>query len=139
MLARATPDDGSTRRIEVQDLGQPDAVVSSPLGKNQQVRLASTVVSRIVLRPGCDWQQHAEPIQSGDVVLAGDRVRGVAVHVAARIVTRACPGELLVSRVTHDLADGGQGLTFEARGSHRLKGVEQEHEAFVVPNADEAP
>jgi class 3 adenylate cyclase len=285
------------RGVEVRDLGRPEAVVSYPLGENQQVRLAGTVVSRIVLKPGWSWQEHAQPMvgtascelyhrgavlrgrlgirtdagdemvigpdhvfdirpghviwvegddelvmldwaggagfgvspgagglrvvrtmlftdivdstglaQRGDVawkdtvnmhddivrgvlatfggresgtagdsflvlfdsaeravrcglalvtalapigiairvgihtgeVLADEEVRGVAVHIAARIVTEADPGEVLVSRVTRELADIGGDLTFEARGRHRLKGVEHEHELFAVRGARDA-
>jgi class 3 adenylate cyclase len=280
--------------VEVRDLGRPEAVVSYPLGENQQVRLAGTVVSRIVLRPGWSWQEHAQPMvgtascelyhrgavlrgrlglrtdagdelvigpdhvfdigpghviwvegddelvmldwaggagfgvspgagglrvvrtmlftdivdstgraQRGDVawkhtvdmhddvvrgvlgtfggresgtagdsflvlfdsaeravrcglalvtalvaigisirvgihtgeVLADEQVRGVAVHIAARIVPEADPGEVLVSGVTRELAESGGDLTFESRGRHRLKGVEHEHELFAVRDA----
>jgi class 3 adenylate cyclase len=72
---------------------------------------------------------------SGDVVLANEQVRGVAVHVAARIVATAAPGEVLVSGITRELADGTRGLAFESRGRHRLKGVEREHELFVATGA----
>lgn len=71
-------------------------------------------------------------IHSGEVILADEQVRGMAVHVAARILTQAAPGEVLVSAVTRELAEGGQALAFEARGPHRLKGVEREHELFAV-------
>jgi class 3 adenylate cyclase len=78
-------------------------------------------------------------IHSGEVILADEQVRGVAVHVAARIVAAAAPGEVLVSAVTRELAEGGQGLAFGARGRHQLKGVEREHELFAVTDAQEAP
>jgi class 3 adenylate cyclase len=288
--------EGSIRGVEVRDLRRPEAVVSYPLGENQQVRLAGTVVSRIVLQPGWRWQEHARPmvgtascelyhrgivltgrlgvrtdagaelvigpdhvfdigpghviwvegddelvmldwaggagfgvapgtgglrvirtmlftdivdstgraqrrgdrawlrtlnmhddvvrsvlmtfggeemgtagdsflvlfdsaeraircalelvgalaaigisiragIHSGEVILADEQVRGVAVHVAARIVAEAAPGEVLVSAVTRELAEGEQTHAFEARGLHRLKGVEREHELFAVTGA----
>jgi len=69
---------------------------------------------------------------SGEVVLANQQVRGVAVHVAARIVATAAPGEVLVSGITRELAEGRRGLAFETRGRHRLKGVEREHELFAA-------
>jgi hypothetical protein len=50
---------------------------------------------------------------------------------AARILAIADPGEVLVSTVTRDLADGA-GLVFEDRGRHRLKGIRREHELFAV-------
>jgi class 3 adenylate cyclase len=48
-------------RVEVRDLGEPEAVVSYPLGATYQVRLAQTVISRHVLRPGWSWEEHAQP------------------------------------------------------------------------------
>jgi class 3 adenylate cyclase len=71
-------------------------------------------------------------IHSGEVVMSGDHVRGVAVHTAARIEAQAGAGEVLVSSITRDLAEGATGLMFEPRGRHRLKGLEREHELFVV-------
>ncbi len=71
-------------------------------------------------------------IHSGEVVMSGDHVRGVAVNTAARIEARAGAGEVLVSSVTRELAEGATGLMFESRGRHRLKGLEREHELFVV-------
>jgi len=49
-------------RVEVRDLGEPEAVVSYPLGATYQVRLAQTVVSRHVLHPGWSWEEHARPL-----------------------------------------------------------------------------
>jgi class 3 adenylate cyclase len=71
-------------------------------------------------------------IHSGEVVSSGDRVRGVAVHTAARILAEAGAGEVLVSGSTRDLAEGATGLTFESRGRHRLRGLEREHELFAT-------
>jgi class 3 adenylate cyclase len=48
--------------VEVRDLGEPEAVVTYPLGANYQVRLAGTVVSRHVLQPGWSWEAHAQPL-----------------------------------------------------------------------------
>lgn len=39
-------------RVEVRDLGEPEAVVSDSLAVTHQVRLAQTVISRHVLQPG---------------------------------------------------------------------------------------
>jgi class 3 adenylate cyclase len=71
-------------------------------------------------------------IHSGEVVMSGDNVRGLAVHAAARIVDQARAGEVLVSSTTRDLAEGATGLTFESRGRFRLKGLNREYELFFV-------
>ncbi len=74
-------------------------------------------------------------IHSGEVALSGERVRGVAVHAAARILAEAGSGEVLVSGTTHDLAEGAAGLAFESRGRYRLKGLEREHELFAAASS----
>ncbi|HEY7003824.1 MAG TPA: adenylate/guanylate cyclase domain-containing protein, partial [Gaiellaceae bacterium] len=48
--------------VEVRDLGEPEAVVSHPLGASSQVRLAGTVVTRHVLQPGWSWEEHDKPL-----------------------------------------------------------------------------
>ena len=49
-------------RVEVRDLGEPEAVVNYPLGTSSQVRLGGTVVTRHVLQPGWSWEEHAQPL-----------------------------------------------------------------------------
>jgi class 3 adenylate cyclase len=61
-------------------------------------------------------------VHTGEVELVGDAIRGVAVHVGARIAGLAAPGQVLVSRTVKDLV-AGSGLRFEDRGLHELKGV----------------
>jgi class 3 adenylate cyclase len=76
-------------------------------------------------------------VHSGEVALAGDRVRGVAVNAAARILAEAGSGEVLVSGTTRDLAEGAAGLAFEPRGRYRLKGLEREHDLFAATSSAE--
>ena len=45
-------------RVEVRDLGQPEAVVHRLLGATSPVRLAQTVISCYVLQPGWSWKEH---------------------------------------------------------------------------------
>jgi len=61
-------------------------------------------------------------VHSGEVELVGGRVRGVAVHEAARIMSKAGADEILVSEITRMLASSA-GLEFEDRGTHELKGL----------------
>ena len=48
--------------VEARDLGEPEAVVTYPLGASHQVHLAGTVVTRHVLQPGWSWETHAQPL-----------------------------------------------------------------------------
>jgi class 3 adenylate cyclase len=61
-------------------------------------------------------------LHTGEIELEGDAVRGIAVHIGARVASLAGPGEVLVSNTVKDLV-AGSGLTFEDRGEHELKGV----------------
>jgi class 3 adenylate cyclase len=70
-------------------------------------------------------------VHTGEVELAGDDVRGVAVHEAARISAAAGAGEILVSMTTYQLAKGG-GLQFEDKGEVELKGLAGPHALFAL-------
>ena len=70
-------------------------------------------------------------VHTGEVEVVPGDIRGVAVHLAARIMDQAGPGEVWISGVTRELL-AGSGLTFESRGRHRLKGIEEERELFAV-------
>jgi class 3 adenylate cyclase len=73
-------------------------------------------------------------LHTGEVELVPDDVRGMAVHLASRIMDAAQPGEVLVSGVTRELL-AGSNLTFDSRGLHRLKGIEGERELFALHSA----
>ena len=61
-------------------------------------------------------------LHTGEVEFQDDDVRGIAVHIGARIGALAGPGEVLVSQTVRDLV-AGSGLIFEDAGEHELKGV----------------
>ncbi len=61
-------------------------------------------------------------LHTGEVEKSDDDVHGIAVHVAARIMALADPGEVSVSGVIPPLVLGSQ-LAFADRGEHELKGV----------------
>ena len=54
--------------------------------------------------------------------MADGDVHGIAVHIAARIMALAAPGEVLVSGAIPPLVLGSR-IAFEDRGSYELKGV----------------
>ena len=70
-------------------------------------------------------------VHTGELELAGDAVRGIAVHTGARVAAAAGAGEVLVSRTVRDLV-AGSGIAFEDRGLHELKGVPGEWELFAA-------
>lgn len=61
-------------------------------------------------------------LHTGEIELLDGDIGGIAVHLAARILALAEPGEVLVSRTLTDLVVGS-GITFEDRGLHELKGI----------------
>jgi class 3 adenylate cyclase len=61
----------------------------------------------------------------------GDKPRGIAVHVGARVMSLAGAGEVLVSSTTRDLV-AGSGLEFDDRGEHELKGVQGPRRLFAA-------
>jgi class 3 adenylate cyclase len=61
-------------------------------------------------------------LHTGECELRNGDIAGLAVHVAARISSRAAPSDVLVSRTVADLV-AGSGLRFSDRGDHELKGV----------------
>jgi class 3 adenylate cyclase len=67
----------------------------------------------------------------GEVELAGDDVRGVTVHEAARVMSAAGPGEILVSEAVRLLCQTSD-LAFEDAGEHELKGVPGRWRLFRV-------
>jgi class 3 adenylate cyclase len=61
-------------------------------------------------------------LHTGEVELAGAAVRGIAVHIGARVAAEAGAGEVLVSSTVKDLV-AGSGIRFADRGVRVLKGV----------------
>jgi len=61
-------------------------------------------------------------LHTGEVEMADGDVHGIAVHIAARIMALAGPGEVLVSGVIPPLVLGSR-IVFSDRSIHELKGV----------------
>ena len=70
-------------------------------------------------------------LHTGEVELVGGAVRGLAVHVAARVMSAAEEGGILVSATVKDLVLGS-GIDFSDRGTHRLKDVPGDWQLFEV-------
>jgi class 3 adenylate cyclase len=70
-------------------------------------------------------------LHSGECELMKDDVGGIAVHIGARVVASASPGEVLVSGTVKDLV-AGSGLRFVDRGVHNLHGVPGAWRLFAV-------
>ena len=70
-------------------------------------------------------------IHTGEVEVAAGDVRGLAVHVAARVMALAGPSQVFVSATTRELV-AHSGLTFVDAGSHELKGVSGARQLYCL-------
>ena len=70
-------------------------------------------------------------VHAGEVEVSGDDVGGIAVHIGARVMALAQPGEVLVSGSVPPLV-AGSGIEFTDRGDHELKGVPGTWRVFKV-------
>lgn len=68
-------------------------------------------------------------VHTGEVEVRNDDIGGVAVHIAARLLDLAAPGEVLASRTVKDLSAGGD-ILFHDRGVHTLEGLPEPWRLF---------
>jgi class 3 adenylate cyclase len=68
-------------------------------------------------------------VHTGEVEIVGDDLRGVAVHLAARIMDAAGPGHVFVSSTTSELVSGAA-IDFVDRGRHAFKGFGGERQVY---------
>jgi class 3 adenylate cyclase/pimeloyl-ACP methyl ester carboxylesterase len=70
-------------------------------------------------------------LHTGEVEQRDGDVGGIAVHIAARVMAAAGPGEILTSRTVRDLVVGSD-ITLNDRGPQPLKGVEGTWQLFTL-------
>jgi class 3 adenylate cyclase len=70
-------------------------------------------------------------LHTGECDIVGDKLRGIAVHIGARVASKAVAGEILVSQTVKDLV-AGSAIEFQDRGSHELKGVPGDWHLYSV-------
>lgn len=68
-------------------------------------------------------------INTGEIEVVGEDVRGIAVHTAARLLALAGSDEVIVSSTTRDLLDGTD-IEIEDAGVHELKGISGARQVF---------
>ncbi len=95
-----------------------DGALALFTGPAQGVRCAAQIISD-ARDQGLDVRTG---LHTGEVERTSDDVAGLAVHLAARIMGLAQPGEILASRTVRDLVIGSE-LHFTDRGAHELKGI----------------
>jgi class 3 adenylate cyclase len=70
-------------------------------------------------------------VHTGEVEMVAGDVRGLAVHVAARVMALAGPSQVYVSATTQELV-AGSGLEFVDAGVHELKGVTGKRQVYSL-------
>jgi class 3 adenylate cyclase/pimeloyl-ACP methyl ester carboxylesterase len=105
--------------VEVDTAG--DGFFATFDGPGRAVRAAQEVVSGVAqlgvtVRTG---------VHTGECEIIDGKPGGLTINVGARIAALASPSEVLVSDTVKNLV-AGSGMTFEDRGTHRLKGVPDE-------------
>lgn len=104
-----------------------DGIVATFDGPGRAVRCA--------LAFGSAAQQIGLPVRAGlhtgEIEVRGADIGGIAVHAAARVMSRCGSNEVLVSRVVTDLV-AGTGLKFAERGAFELKGLPGKWQLFAA-------
>jgi class 3 adenylate cyclase len=78
-------------------------------------------------------------VHTGECEVTGNDLAGMAVHLTARVMDTAKPGEVLTSATVKDLVVGS-GLEFDNQGAHQLKGVPGEWALYAVTgDAEQSP
>jgi class 3 adenylate cyclase len=67
----------------------------------------------------------------GECEVTDDAVRGITVHIGARVASKAEAGEVLVSSTIKE-AIAGSDILFKERGAHELKGIPGEWKLYAV-------
>jgi len=96
-------------------------------GPGRAVRCAQAIAAD----PGGPELTVRAGVHTGEVEVMGDDAGGIAMHVAARIVSEAAGGEVLATSTVRDLC-AGSGLTFSDRGFRELAGLPEPWRVFAV-------
>ena len=91
------------------------------------------------IRCACEVRNSMRPLglsvrvglHTGECVISGEKISGVAVHIGARVASLAPADTVLVSQTVRDLV-AGSGLEFEDFGLHALKGISDPWHLYAV-------
>jgi class 3 adenylate cyclase/pimeloyl-ACP methyl ester carboxylesterase len=104
-----------------------DGVLATFDGPGRAIRCAAALSDELA---GIGIQLRAG-LHTGEVEQRDGDVGGIAVHIAARVMAAAGPGEILISRTVRDLVVGSD-ITLNDRGPQPLKGVEGTWQLFAL-------
>jgi class 3 adenylate cyclase len=116
------------RGEEVKTVG--DGFLATFDGPARAVQCAQAVVARL---RDLDLDVRAG-VHTGECERLDGDVAGIAVHIAARVMALARPGDVLVSSTVRDLVVGSS-LRFRERGVRELRGVPGEWRLYALQDA----
>ena len=108
-----------------------DGVLSSFNEPEAALRCAWAIVQEVQVL-GIDVRAG---VHVGKAEVINRKIRGLVVHIGARIAALAAPTEILVSRTLTELVPGS-GFRFEDRGVHTLRGVPGQHHVLAMAGLD---
>ena len=73
-------------------------------------------------------------VHTGEIEPVPGNIRGLAVHLAARVAAAAAPGETLVSATAMALVESAD-IAFEDRGTHEMKGISGGRQLYAARRA----
>jgi class 3 adenylate cyclase len=80
-------------------------------------------------------KEHGIDIRSGlhcgEIELRNNDVRGLAVNIAARVMSLADAGEIVVTRTVRDMV-AGSSVSFVYKGAKDLKGIPEKYDCYTV-------
>jgi len=104
-----------------------DGVLATFTGPARAVRCAEEIIATA----SAQGLEVRSGVHTGEIEVGDGDISGMAVHLAARIMGEAGPGEILVSRTVRDLVVGSE-LRFIDRGEHELKGIGEPWHLYAV-------
>ena len=104
-----------------------DGILATFDGPGRAIRCAAALGDELA---GIGLQIRAG-LHTGEIELRDGDVGGIAVHIAARVMAAAGPGDILASRTVHDLVVGSD-IAMDDLGARPLKGVDGTWQLFAA-------
>jgi class 3 adenylate cyclase len=104
-----------------------DGILATFDGPGRAIRCAAALGHELA---GIGLQIRAG-LHTGEIELRDGDVGGIAVHITARVMAAAGPGEILTSRTVHDLVVGSD-IAMDDIGTRPLKGIEGTWQLFAA-------